>query len=116
MAQIPCGFIAHPNSTLDLIRRNSFACLAEQQGDHEPFCERKMRIMEDRAGSNGELVIALSAIEQLVAGNEADNLLSVAARTFGTVRPAQSFQQFPALLIGREHLSDFRESHNEHPV
>src|SRR3989442_91338 len=116
MAEIPCGFIAHPNSTLDLIRRDSLACFAEQQSDHEPFGECQMRIMEDRARRDRELIIALGAVEQLVATNEPDNFLSAAARTFGTIWPTQSFQQFPALLISREHLSNFRESHCAYPV
>ena len=116
MAKIPSSLIAHPNGTLDLVSGDSLARFAEQQCHHEPFRQRKMRVMEDRAGSDRELVIALSAVEQLVAGNKPDNFLSVAAWAFGTVGPAQTLKQFTALLIGREHLSNFREGHCAYPV
>src|SRR2546428_9895164 len=96
MAKIPSSLIAHADCTLDLVSGDSLACFAEQQCNHEPFCERQMGVMEDRASGNGELVITFGAIEQLVTGNQPNNFLCAATRAFGSVRPAQSFEQFPA--------------------
>src|SRR5437899_2490387 len=116
MAKIPSSLIAHANGTLDLVSGDSLACFAEQQRDHEPFCERQMGVMEDGASRDGELVITFGAIEQLLTGDQPNNFLRAATRAFGSVRPAQSFEQFPAFVIGREHLSNFRESHCAYPV
>src|SRR5207244_13392479 len=85
MAKIPSSLIAHPNGTLDLVSGDSLARFAEQQCHHEPFRQRKMRVMEDRADRDRKLVIAFGAIEQLVAGKEPDNCLGVAAGSFGTI-------------------------------
>jgi len=120
MAEIPGRFVRTlvqaPNRPLELMCAHSLFSFAKQQGSHEPFRQRQMGIMEDRASGNGELIIAFGAIEQLVAGNEPDNFLNMATWAFGTVRPAQSFKQFTALVVGREHFNDIRESHSEHPV
>ena len=120
MAEIPRRFVRTlvqaPNRPLELMCAHSLFSFAKQQSSHEPFRQRQMGIMEDRASGNGELIIAFGAIEQLVAGNEPDNFLNMATWAFGTVRPAQSFKQFTALVVGREHFNDIRESHSEHPV
>src|SRR5437868_9483247 len=53
MAEIPRSFVAHADSTLNLICRNPLSRFAEKQSNHEPFRERQMRIVEDGSRSNG---------------------------------------------------------------
>ncbi len=116
MAEIPRCFVAHADRALDLIRRDSFTCFAEKKSDYEPLCQSEMGIIEDRSSGDRELVIAVRAPKQFHVGREAHNFLSPAARALWAIWPAQTFKQFAALFIGRKTISNFRESHREHPV
>lgn len=116
MAQIPRGFVAHPHSSLDLIRGDSFPRFAEKQCHQEPFLQRKMRVVKDRARGYGELVFAVGAPKQLRVRRKAHNFVSLAARAFRAARPAQPFKEFAAFFIGREAVGQFRESHCAHSI
>ena len=58
MTEIPCGLIADSQRALDLVSRHSLAALAEQVGAEKPLPEVQMGIVEDRCGSDRELVMA----------------------------------------------------------
>jgi hypothetical protein len=59
-------------------------------------------VIEDRASGDGELVITVLTIKELLLSFEFPHggLAAQAARAF---REAQASQKFPALGIGREH-------------
>jgi hypothetical protein len=112
MAEIPCSFVAHPDSALDLIRRDSLPRFAEKQCDHKPLLQREMGVVEDRSSSHRELILTLSAPKQFDVSREADNVLSFAAWTLRAIGPAQTFQQFAAFVVGWEQFNNIRESHS----
>src|SRR4029077_11129831 len=58
MAEIPCSLIADSEHPFNLIGTHTLAGLAKQVRGKEPFCEREMRVMEDRSRCNGELIAA----------------------------------------------------------
>jgi hypothetical protein len=118
MTEIPRGFVGAfvlaPNRSPDLVSRDSFAGFTKQQGHHEPFSERQVRVMEDRTYSDGELVIAVFAIQE--SRIQTSKGLGVATWTLGTIGPAKPFKQFAAFLVGVKQFNYVRESHREHPV
>ena len=103
MAEIPCCFVASDSKrALNLAGRNTFLCFAEEQGRHEPTHERQMRIIEYGARCDGELVVTVFAVEEVLFGFEQGDwpFATQAARTLGE---AQTGEQFAALGIRREH-------------
>jgi hypothetical protein len=62
-----------------------------------------MRVIEDRACSDRELIIASLAVEQLLSRREF-NYRAVATKAVNTVRPAQTNEQFAAFVIGVEQV------------
>ncbi len=70
MAQIPCRFVANPEGAMNLMCGHALLCFAEQIRRCEPFDERQMGIVEDRIGSDRELIIAALAVEQLFVGRQ----------------------------------------------
>jgi len=58
MAEIPRSLVRSADHALDLIRRNPLARFGKQIRNEEPFSERQMRVVKDRAYSHGELVFA----------------------------------------------------------
>ena len=66
------------------------------------FVERQVRVIEDRASRDGELVVTIFAVVESLFGFKFDNghLAARAADAFG---PAQASKQFAALFIGRKH-------------
>jgi len=120
VTEIPCGlvgtFVLAPDRAPDLISGHSFAGFAEQQRDREPFGQFQVGVMKDGASGNGELVIAILAIEQLGRGRKPDNFTGLASRTLGAFWPAQPLQQIAAFIIGREQFGNVRESHCAYPI
>ena len=57
-----------------------------------------MGIVEDRASGDGELVVTVFAVEQLLVGLQFNDR-HLAARAFGTGRPAQAHKQLAALIV-----------------
>lgn len=102
VAEVPRCFIADSERPLNLASAHALLGLAQQKRSHEPFRQREMAVIEDRARRNGELVIALFAVEELLFGLKLYHVhfAARAARTFG---PAQTSQQLPAAIFGREH-------------
>src|ERR1700722_9023932 len=66
MTEIPRGFVGafvfSPDRPLELHRAHAFLGFADQQHGNEPDRQRKMRIVEDRTASGGELVFATNTL------------------------------------------------------
>lgn len=103
MAEIPCCLVASESErALNLARAHALLGLAQQQDCHEPFGERQVAIVEDRASGHRELVVALFAVVERLFRFE---FRGVHAASWATdaFRPAQASQHLAALFIGREH-------------
>jgi len=85
MAEVPRRLVAHSDCALNLAGRHSLLRFAEQVCGKKPFSKRQMRIVEYGAGSDGELVIAVFAVEKLLVGIQLDHgaFATQAARAFG---------------------------------
>lgn len=92
VTQIPRGLVAHADSALDLVGADALLSFTKEQGDHEPLGKRQMRIVEDRASSDGELVFTIIAVEQLHGSGETDNFTALAPWALRAFRPAQAFK------------------------
>ena len=58
MTEIPCGSVIDSQHSLQLIRAHALPGLAHDVGSKEPFGQRQVRIVKDRASSHGELIAA----------------------------------------------------------
>jgi hypothetical protein len=58
VAEVPRCAVVDSQHSLELICRHPFAGLAKKVRSKEPFGERKVRVMEDRASRDGELIAA----------------------------------------------------------
>ena len=58
MTEIPSSAIVDSQHSLQLICADTLAGLAHYESSKKPFCQRQVRIVEDRASSNGELITA----------------------------------------------------------
>jgi hypothetical protein len=102
MAEIPSGFVASKaQRALNLARGHAFFRFTEKQSCQEPFVERKMRVIEDRASGDSELIVALLAVEDLLVGIKLHDR-HFAAWAFGASGPSQSHKQLAAFIIGSE--------------
>ena len=70
-----------------------------------------MRVIENRASSDRELIFAVAAPEKFGIGFQPDNVLSLATWTHRAFGPTESFQQFAAFVVSRKQFSDIRERH-----
>lgn len=106
MAQIPRRLVtADSESALNLASGHALLRLTEQERCGEPLHKRQVGIVEYRSSGNGELVVAILAVEQLLLGFEFDHG-AFAAQAAGAFREAQARQKLAALLFGREHGVD----------
>jgi len=107
MAQIPRGFIRafvlSPDSPLELECAHAFLSLTEQQDSKKPLLKRQMGVVEDRASGDGELIITVFAIEDLL-GCCQFNDWTFTTQTFNASRPAKPDKQFTALFIRIEQV------------
>jgi len=102
VAEIPrCLVAADSKRALNLAGRHAFLCFAEQKGGSKPRCERQVRIIENCSSGDGELIVTVFAIEEMLFGFQFDHwaFAAQAARAFWE---AQARQEFAALGIGRE--------------
>ena len=104
MAQIPRRLVADSEGPLDLVGAHALAGFAEQVDGSEPLNERQMGIVEDAVCRDGELVIAVFAVENLGGFYEAHDR-PFAARTFGLVRPAKALQKLAAKIVIGERIA-----------
>jgi len=106
VTEIPRRFIAtDPERALNLASRHALFGFTEQKCCCEPLHEGQVRVIENRASGDRELVVTILAVEELLFGFEFDHgsLAAQAARAF---REAQARQKLPALLFGRKHGID----------
>ncbi len=98
MAEIPCGLVAHSDRALNLASRHPLLRFAEQVRSQEPLGEREMRVIENRAGCNGKLIVTILAVEELLIGVEFDHwaFAAQALRAFGE---AETNQKLAALIF-----------------
>src|SRR5216683_1428519 len=80
MAEVPRGFIADSERTLNLASRHSLFGFAEQAGCKEPLPQRQVSIMEDGLGGHAELVRTI-VTDKLIAF---ENAVDLARTTFQT--------------------------------
>lgn len=103
VAEVPrCFVAADSESALDLASGHSLFRFTEKERGREPLFKRQVRVVENRASGDGELVVAVFAVEQLLCGFKLDHV-AFAAQAARTFRPAQTRQQFAALGFGRKH-------------
>lgn len=103
VAEVPCGFVASESKgALNLAGRHALFGFADQQCGDEPFRQRQVRVVEDRARSHGELIIASFAVVERLFGFQF-NSGHLAARALDTSWPAQAGEHLAALFVGREH-------------
>ena len=72
-----------------------------------------MRIMEDGTNGDGELIVALFAVQEL--RGEPRQFAGVATWALGANRPTQPLKQFAATVVGIKCGSNVKESHSENP-
>lgn len=102
VAQIPRCFVsADSERALNLAGRHTLFGFAEEKGCSKPRCERQVRIVENAPSGDGELVVTVFAVEQMLFGFQFDHgaFAAQAARAF---REAQARQKLAALGISRE--------------
>jgi hypothetical protein len=98
VAEIPCCFVAHANSALNLAGGHSLFCFAEEVRGKKPFAKREMRVIENRPRGDGELVIAIFAVEELFIGIQLDHW-SFAAQALRAFWEAETDQKLAALIF-----------------
>ena len=90
------GLEQSPDGALELMGTHSLLRFTEQQRSHEPDRQRQVRIVEDRPGCNGELIVALCTPEQFYIRGKSDNIAGLATWALRANWPAETFQQFTA--------------------
>jgi hypothetical protein len=98
MTEIPCRFVADFEATRKLVGGDPLLGFGHEVDSQEPFPERKMGIMEDRPGRDGELIPALIAVV-LIAGLYMGYLIRSTTRAFNTVRPSKGCKVLAASLF-----------------
>jgi len=100
VAEIPSGFVTDSQGALQLIRRHPLAALTEQVRAQIPLPQRQVRIVEDRASHDRELIVAGIAVVLKAVG---DLSCATAARGAGrAIGPAQMFKRLSAGVIVAE--------------
>ena len=101
MAEVPRGLVAHAKGTFDLVGTHALTCFTEQQRGEKPLLEGQVGVIEDRAGCNAKLIVAIIAVEELLLGGEFDGRL-LATWALNAIGPAQAHEQFAAFVVGVE--------------
>jgi hypothetical protein len=110
MAEIPSRPIIDSQHSFKLIGGHALARLADEEHGDKPLRQGEMRIVEDRASSNGELIAARFGIAVILVTfkdrGEAFAAALWAAYSFG---PAQVLKVIAALLVITKTLYQFTE-------
>lgn len=100
MAEIPCRPVVDLEHPMQLVSTHTLLRLADQVGCKEPFGERQMCIVKDRASGHGELIAARLVITVvLIALQDRRNFGPKTLRTSDTVGPAEMFEVIAAVLV-----------------
>lgn len=105
MAEVPRCLVAHADCALNLAGGHSLFRFAEKMSGQKPLAKWQMRIVEYGAGSDGELIVTVFAIEELFRGFKLDHW-PLAAQAFHAIRPAETHKKLAALIFGREERID----------
>jgi hypothetical protein len=107
MAEVPHCFVADCELAIYLIRRHTLGRVPEQVGGKELFSKRKAGAAKDRSRNRAELIAASIAVE-LIALNDARNLVRFAGRDIDTFGPGEPVAV--ALLYGPKLLNQGAEA------
>ena len=95
--EIPCRLVSDADDLAEPDGGDPALVLGHEIHGQEPFRQRKMAAVHDRADGNGSLVAAGAALDHPV--RESIMLIATALRTLKAVRPPLLFQVIPALLF-----------------
>ncbi len=102
VTEIPCRFVsADSKRALNLAGGHTLLRFAEEKCCSKPRRQWQVRIIENCSSGDGELIVTVFAIEELLFGFQFDHR-AFAAQAAWTFREAQARQEFAALGIGRE--------------
>jgi hypothetical protein len=110
MAEEPCRAIGNGKLALHLAGGHSLFRFRHQVRGQKPFPERQVTIIENRAGRNGELIVARIAVVLRTALDRAD-FLRLATRAANALWPAQALKFFAGLVARRKLFDQFDEVH-----
>lgn len=96
-------FVQSPDRALELQGAHTFLGLTEQENGEKPLLQGQMRIVEDRASGDAELIVAILAVKQLLRCREF-NYWTVAAETVNVIRPAKAHKQLAAFVVSVEQV------------
>jgi len=105
MAEIPRGFVADSESSLNLVSGHSLPCFTEQEGGKEPFLQGKVGVVENRASGHGKLIVTAFAVKELLCGRQF-NGWHLAAWTFNASRPAETHKQFATFFVSVKEVNN----------
>ena len=112
MAEIPRRLVRNRQRALELVRGNAFLRFAHQIDRKEPFPERQMRIVKDRASGYGELIAAIIAVI-LTLLFKSGHAFGFATRTFNAFRPAKIGQVVATFVLTVELVNKLHKVHVE---
>lgn len=101
MAEVPRRLVAHSDRALNLASGHALLCFAEQVRGQKPLTKWQVGIVENRARSDGELIVAILAVEELLFGFQFD-YWPFAAQALRAIGPAETDKQLAALIFGRK--------------
>jgi len=106
VAEIPrCFIAANPQRALNLASGHALLRLTEQERCGKPLYKGQVGIIEHGASRDGELIVTILAVEELLFGFEFYHR-NLAAQTAWAFREAQARKKLTAFLFGREHRVD----------
>ena len=115
MTEVPCrlvgAFVEAPDCALELTGAHALLGFAEEQDGHKPERQCQMGIIENRAGSHGELIAAF-ATGKLFTGVNPPHVAVFAARAFDAFGPSEPGQNLTAIFVSGVHPIQFRERHD----
>lgn len=103
----PSRLLGNADLLGELHRGDALACRNDEIHRIDPLMQRNMRPFEDRAGANGEILLAMiAAIVAALA--DSDPIAHAANGTKRTFGPKPAFEVHPCTLLVREHLEKLK--------
>jgi len=91
-------FMQTPDRALELVSTHAFLGFTKQQRREKPLLQWQMGIVEDRSSRDGELIVAILAVEELLRGLQFDDR-HLAARALRAIWPAQPDKNLAAFFV-----------------
>ncbi len=101
MAEVPSGLVTHSDRALNLASGHALLRFAEQVCGEKPFGQCQVGIVKHRAGSDGELIVTILAVEQVLRRLQFHNG-AFAAQALGAFGEAETNEQIAAPIFGRK--------------